>query len=94
VIVGVSRYERPGEEITMKLLKIDPALEKKQLQRLERARNMQNGRAVRSALDKVKQSARKNENIIPAVIDATREYATIGQIFDVFRDVYGTVKWT
>jgi methylmalonyl-CoA mutase N-terminal domain/subunit len=93
VIVGVSRYERPGEEITMKLLKIDPALEKKQLQRLERARNMQNGSAVRSALEKVRQSARKNENLIPAVIDATREYATIGQIFDVFRDVYGTAKW-
>ncbi len=93
VIVGVNRYERPDENITIKLLKIDPALEKKQLQRLEKARSMQNGRTVKSALEKVKQSAKKNENLIPAVIEATQAYATIGQIFDVFRDVYGVVKW-
>lgn len=93
VIVGVNRYERPKEEITMKLLKIDPALEKKQLRRLEKARGMQNAGAVTAALNKVRAAARKDENVIPAVIEAAKEYATIGQIFDVFREVYGTVKW-
>jgi methylmalonyl-CoA mutase N-terminal domain/subunit len=93
VIVGVNRYERPEEEITIKLLKIDPVLEKKQLRRLEKARGMQNVRAVKSALEKIRTVARKNENLIPAVIEASKKYATIGQIFDVFREVYGKVKW-
>jgi methylmalonyl-CoA mutase N-terminal domain/subunit len=93
VIVGVNRYERPEEEITMKLLKIDPALERKQFRRLKKARAMQNARAVKSALEKVRTAARKNENLIPAVIEASKKYATIGQISDVYRDVYGTVKW-
>jgi len=93
VIVGVNQYERPDEEIKIKLLKIDPMLEKKQLQRLEKARNMQNSGTVNAALEKVRQAAKKNENLIPTVIEATKAYATIGQIFDVFRDVYGVVKW-
>jgi len=93
VIVGVNQYERPDEEIKIKLLKIDPTLEKKQLQWLEKARNMQNSKTVNSALEKVRQAAKKNENLIPTVIEATKAYATIGQIFDVFRDVYGVVKW-
>lgn len=93
VIVGVNRYEKPDEEIRIKLLKIDPVLERKQIRRLEKAREMQDGRIVNAALEKIRESAKRNENVIPAVVEAAKSYATIGQIFDVFRDVYGVVQW-
>lgn len=93
IIVGVNRFERPDEEITIKLLKIDPALEKKQIERLEKARGMQKSGEVKAALEGIRKSAEKNENLIPSVMEATKKYATIGQIFDIFRDVYGNVQW-
>lgn len=93
LIVGVNCYQRPNEEITIKLLQIDPALERKQHQRLEKARKMQNARTVKTALEKIRSAAKKDENVIPAVIEATKKYATIGQIFNVFTDVYGKVRW-
>jgi methylmalonyl-CoA mutase N-terminal domain/subunit len=88
-IVGVNRFVREDEEIRIKLLKVDRGLEEKQLRRLNEARNRQNRDSLRRALDRVRRAALAEENLVPSVIGAAKEYATTGQIFDVFREVYG-----
>ena len=60
-----------------------------QLERLERTRAQRDAGAVANALEKLKLAASRNENTMPATIDAVRAYATLGEICSALRDVYG-----
>lgn len=91
-IVGVNRFVREDEEIRIHLLKVDRSLEEKQIRRLHEARNRQDENALKRALNNIRRAALADENLVPAVMAAAKEYATTGQIFDVLRDVYGSAK--
>src|ERR687883_62769 len=88
-IVGVNKYAMEDEPIKVDVLVIDEAVRDHQVERLEQAKAHRDQGAVANALEKLKQAARANENTMPATIEAVRAYASLGEICDALRDVYG-----
>jgi len=88
-IVGVNKYQMEREDGEIPLLVIDEGVRDHQVERLQQVRDRRDSGAVANALEKVKQAARSNENTMPATIEAVRAYATLGEICDALRDVYG-----
>jgi methylmalonyl-CoA mutase N-terminal domain/subunit len=89
VIVGVNKYGMTDEPGEVPILVIDESVRTHQLERLEQTRSRRDNGAVAGALDKLKQAAQKNENTMPATIEAVSAYATLGEICAALRDVYG-----
>jgi len=89
VIVGVNKYAMTDEPSEVSILVIDESVRAHQVERLEATRTRRDKGAVANALEKLKQAAHKNENTMPATIDAVRVYATLGEICSALRDVYG-----
>ncbi|HEX5706578.1 MAG TPA: methylmalonyl-CoA mutase family protein [Pyrinomonadaceae bacterium] len=88
-IVGVNKYQMEEEPSEIPILVINEAVREHQLQRLEETHARRDGGAVENALEKLKKAARDEENTMPATIEAVRAYATLGEICDALRDVYG-----
>lgn len=88
VVVGVNQFqieESPFSDI----LKIDESLRAKQVDRLNRTREMRNGDRVADALKTISVAARGTENLMPLILSAVEAYATIGEISDTLREVWG-----
>ena len=88
-IVGVNKYAMEDEPGKIDILVIDEAVRDHQVERLQRAKDSRDNGAVANALEQLKRAARDNENTMPATIAAVRAYATLGEICDALRDVYG-----
>jgi methylmalonyl-CoA mutase N-terminal domain/subunit len=88
-IVGVNKYQMKDETTEIPTLVIDESVRQHQIERLEHTRTKRDAGAVSSALDKLRKAAQRNENTMPATIEAVREYATLGEICSALRDVYG-----
>ncbi len=89
VIVGVNKYAMTDEQNEVPILVIDESVRTHQLERLEQTRTKRDAGAVAKALDSLKLAAQRNENTMPATIEAVRAYATLGEICSALRDVYG-----
>ncbi len=89
VIVGVNKYAIDDELNPVPTLVIDESVREHQVERLERTRSNRDAGAVANSLEKLKQAAQKQENTMPATIEAVRAYATLGEICSALRDVYG-----
>ena len=89
VIVGVNKYTMSSESSKIPILVIDESVRGHQVERLEQTRSSRDNGAVKTALEKLKQAAQKDENTMPSIIDAVRSYATLGEICSALRDVYG-----
>jgi len=89
VIVGVNKYTMTDEPAEIPILVIDESVRNHQVERLEETRSRRDSGAVANSLEKLKLAARKNQNTMPATIDAVRNYATLGEICSALRDVYG-----
>jgi methylmalonyl-CoA mutase N-terminal domain/subunit len=89
VIVGVNRYQEEETE-PIELLRIDPAAEKRQLERTARVRAERDGPAAESALAEVRRVARGDENLLPPMREALRVRCTVGEICEVLREEFGT----
>jgi methylmalonyl-CoA mutase N-terminal domain/subunit len=90
VIVGVNKFvdeQKQDEEVV--LTKIDPNLTRKQIEKLQKVKSERNNPKVKDALKVLKEKAKGTENLVPAIQDAVREYATIGEICDTLREVFG-----
>jgi methylmalonyl-CoA mutase N-terminal domain/subunit len=88
VIVGVNEY-MADEPLRIPLLKIDPQGYERQRARLEQVRAERDSGAVGQALDRLRIAAQGTENTMPYILDAVRAYATLQEIMDVFREVFG-----
>jgi methylmalonyl-CoA mutase N-terminal domain/subunit len=94
VIVGVNRYVLE-DEVPIPLLKIDPALEPKQIERLAGVRARRDSAAVESRLAGLREAAAKDGvNLMPLIVDAARDYVTLGEMCDALRDVWGVWRET
>ncbi len=94
VIVGVNRY-LADEDTPLELLRIDPALERKQIDRVHALRARRDTAAVERALDRLAgDAAQDGRNLMPAIVDAARSYVTMGEICDRLRVVWGTWRET
>jgi methylmalonyl-CoA mutase, N-terminal domain len=94
IIVGVNRYQLEDEQ-PLEILKIDAALEPQQIERVKALRGRRDSAAVESTLAALKAaSAREDVNLMPAILDAARAYVTMGEMCDVWRDVWGIWRET
>ena len=89
VVVGVNDYV--GEEkVPIKTLQVDPAVEKTLVDRLSEIKRRRNQSKVNEALDKLRGAAEtENESLMPSIICAVKEYATLGEICGALREVFG-----
>ena len=95
-VVGINLL-RTDEEIPIDIFQVDPGDEQRQIQRLNQLRNKRDAKLVRQCLDELGQVATKKAddkkvNIVPAVLAATKAYATVGEIYGVLRKVFGEFK--
>jgi methylmalonyl-CoA mutase N-terminal domain/subunit len=94
VIVGVNRYELDDEQ-PLEILRIDPALEQKQIARVQALRAMRDTAAVESALGALRETAAvEDKNLMPPIIDAAKAYVTMGEMCDALREVWGVWRET
>ena len=87
VVVGVNKYATDHAPITIWRMK--PEIEERQLTRLRQVKQMRNDQKVKELLNRIQTASNNNENLMPHIINAVREYATIQEICDVWRDVFG-----
>jgi methylmalonyl-CoA mutase N-terminal domain/subunit len=88
VVVGVNRFKLE-EEASVPFMRIDEKLEREQVERVQAVRARRDAEKTRVALDKIEQAARTDENLMPHVIAAVEAYATLGEISDRLRQVFG-----
>jgi methylmalonyl-CoA mutase N-terminal domain/subunit len=94
VVVGVNRYEL-DEEAPIELLHVDPALERKQVERVQALRARRDSSAVEEALARLKEaSLRDGVNLMPLIVDAARAYTTMGEMCDALRETWGVWRET
>jgi len=94
VVVGVNRYEL-DEEAPIELLRVDPALERKQVERVQALRAGRDSAAVEEALARLKEaSLRAGVNLMPLIVDAARVYTTMGEMCDALRETWGVWRET
>jgi methylmalonyl-CoA mutase N-terminal domain/subunit len=94
VVVGVNRYEL-DEEAPIELLRVDPALERKQIERVQALRARRDSAAVEEALARLKEaSLREGVNLMPLIVDAARVYTTMGEMCDALRETWGVWRET
>src|ERR671918_455955 len=94
VIVGVNRYAAPAEK-EIEILKIDHALEGKQIERVQALRGRRDSAAVEAALARLKaEAAEPDRNLMPAIVDASKAYATMGEMCEALREIWGVWRET
>jgi methylmalonyl-CoA mutase N-terminal domain/subunit len=94
VIVGVNRYQEPDER-PIETLRIDEALERKQVERVTALRARRNPVAVEATLAVLRRDAAlPDANLMPAIVDASKAYVTMGEMCEALREVWGTWRET
>jgi methylmalonyl-CoA mutase, N-terminal domain len=91
LIVGVNAFESDRHE-PVEILKIDEEVAAGQVERLKQVKAERNAAAVSAALAKVEAACRGTDNLMPPVLEAVKSYATLGEISDVFRKVWGQYR--
>jgi len=87
IIVGVNAYQMEYEPIP--ILQIDEAVTKQQLARLKEVKKTRNNSLVKSNLADLKKAARDNLNLMPFILRCVKSYATLGEVIDALKEVYG-----
>ncbi len=92
IVVGVNAFQIEEEHADLEQLKVDPAVEAGQKQRLAALRARRDNAAVAEILARIEQAARGDENLMPLFIEAVERYATLGEITGVLRRVWGEYR--
>lgn len=90
-IVGVNHFQT-DEPIDIPLLKMDEKGEEKQIKRLQHLRKTRDQQKVDMLLEQLRRKAEGDENLMPSILDCVHAYATLGEICQVFRDVFGEYR--
>jgi len=88
IVVGVNAYVTP-EQRQIPTLRIDADIERSQVARVETLRAKRDGSKTKAALGELERRAKTSENLLPAILGAVESYATVGEISDALRRVYG-----
>ncbi|MGB9820620.1 MAG: acyl-CoA mutase large subunit family protein [Pseudothermotoga sp.] len=89
IVVGVNAFQTKQEHQMKNILKVDPSVEERQITTLRKLKVERDNNAVRGTLKDLKEAAKDDKNIVPYVFDAVRAYATLGEISDTLREVFG-----
>jgi methylmalonyl-CoA mutase, N-terminal domain len=91
IMVGVNKYVT-DEEIPIPLLEIDDKVEEDQIARLNAVRRKRDNKAVKKSLEDIKNACKKGENVMPYCIDAVKNLASVQEVCDVYRELYGEYR--
>ena len=91
VVVGVNKFTSPYPKLT-RLLRVDPGVERKQKERLARVKGNRDQAKVVASLKNLEEVARTGENTMPAFLECVEAYATIGEMCDILRRVFGVQR--
>ena len=91
IIVGVNKYHIKEPE-QKDLLKIDMQVQKEQIEFLKKVRSERNNEDVKTKLNALTKAAEGNDNLMPFILDSVRVYASIGEICNTMRSVFGEYK--
>ncbi|WP_099211879.1 acyl-CoA mutase large subunit family protein [Thermococcus henrietii] len=92
IIVGVNKFQT-DEPLEVEILKVNPSIREKQIERLKKLRSERDSKKVEEALDKLRNAAETDdENLMPYIIEAHRHLATLGEVTDVLREVWGEYR--
>ena len=89
ILVGVNEFTVEQDWVPLELLRVEPQIEKEQLAKLETVKRERNNAKVKRVLEELHDNADREENLMPTIIEAVKAYATLGEICDVLRDVFG-----
>ena len=92
-LVGVNSYTEGGDG-EIEILRIDPALERKQIDRVQGVRARRDAAAVEQSLATIRAQAATDANLMPALLDAARVHASEGEIVEALQDVWGSYTET
>src|SRR5687768_13396815 len=93
IVVGVNRFQLDSEPPTQ-LLRIDPALEQAQVERVRTLRARRDEKAFEDALRELERAAATTENLMPRILACVESYATVGEISNTLRRVWGEYRET
>ncbi|HMB30826.1 MAG TPA: methylmalonyl-CoA mutase family protein [Desulfohalobiaceae bacterium] len=88
IMVGVNEFQSK-EDIKVPLLRIDPDVERNQVARVQEVRENRDAKKVSQALNLLQEAAQGDEALMPHIMEAVRQYATVGEICDVLRGIFG-----
>jgi methylmalonyl-CoA mutase N-terminal domain/subunit len=88
IVVGVNRFQNTQQEAPASF-KIDDAIRLTQSQRLRELKSKRDSNGVQSALSNLAEAAKGTDNVMPHILSAVEQYATLGEISDCLRDVFG-----
>ena len=91
MVVGVNRFQ-VGEESNVSVLRVDSAIEQEQIERLRAVRARRDAIVVDAALGKLEDAARGTENLLPRILNCVEAYATVGEISNRLRKVWGEYR--
>ncbi len=92
IVVGVNSYELESEELEIPILKIDRQVELEQIAALKKLRKERDNGAAKASLDSLRAAAKGNSNLMPHLLEASRVYATLGEITGALKGVFGEYK--
>ena len=91
IVVGVNEFV-VQEKTTLRLLRVDPAVQEQQIERLQALRERRGSERVQSLLTRLRETAQGEENLLPVILECVDAYATLGEICEVLREVFGEYK--
>ena len=92
IVVGMTEFIKENEEIEIPILEIRKEVEDEQNQRLNKVRTHRNQKLVKESLQKIQECCKADVNVMPAIIEAVESYATLGEIVDCMKEVFGEWK--
>ncbi len=91
IVVGINEFV-VQEKMALRLLRVDPAVQKQQIERLRALRERRDSERVQSLLTRLRETARGEENLLPVILECVEAYTTLGEICSVLREVFGEYK--
>ncbi|MFH1383328.1 MAG: methylmalonyl-CoA mutase family protein [Chloroflexota bacterium] len=91
VVVGINKYVT-DEPLKIQIMKVDPEEERRQVEKVKKLRRQRDNAAVKAGLKQLKEAAQEGVNMVPVLVDVVKTYATIGEMCDTLRSVWGEYK--
>ena len=92
IVVGVNRFQGEPSKRKMHFHKFDPSIYTRQVERTTQVKKERDNQEVDKALRRLKDEARGKENLLPCLIDTVKTYASVGEITDALKEVFGAFK--
>jgi methylmalonyl-CoA mutase N-terminal domain/subunit len=91
VVVGVNKYVMPDEK-PVEFLKLDEAIEREQVESVKACKASRDAAKVEKRLKQLADACRGGQNVMPVLVDAVKDYVSLGEISDVYRQVFGLYR--